>query len=78
MHAVWRGLNVLQSDARVDILVMDLGLPSGLNGRQVADGGRISRPGLPVLFITGYADASAAVGSGQLPPGMQVIVNRSR
>jgi PAS domain S-box-containing protein len=68
------GLNVLQSDARVDILVTDVGLPGGINGRQVADGGRTSRPELPVLFITGYADASAAVGGGRLPPGMQVIV----
>jgi signal transduction histidine kinase/CheY-like chemotaxis protein/PAS domain-containing protein len=67
------GLNVLQSDSRVDILVTDVGLPGGLNGRQVADGGRVSRPELPVLFITGYADASVAVGGGQLPPGMHVI-----
>ncbi|MBA2961674.1 MULTISPECIES: ATP-binding protein [Ramlibacter] len=67
------GLSVLQSDARVDILVTDVGLPSGLNGRQVADGGRATRPALPVLFITGYADAAAAVGGGQLPEGMQVI-----
>lgn len=67
------GLSVLQSDARVDILVTDVGLPSGLHGRQVADGGRVSRPELPVLFITGYADAAAAVGAGQLPSGMQVV-----
>jgi PAS domain S-box-containing protein len=67
------GLNFLQSDARVDVLVTDVGLPGGLNGRQVADGGRARRPELPVLFITGYADASAALGGGQLPPGMQVI-----
>jgi PAS domain S-box-containing protein len=68
------GLNVLQSDARVDILVTDVGLPGGMNGRQVADGGRSSRRELPVLFITGYADASAAVGAGHLPSGMQVII----
>jgi CheY-like chemotaxis protein len=67
------GLNVLQSDARVDLLVTDVGLPGGLNGRQVADGGRATRPRLPVLFITGYADAATAVGAGRLPDGMQVI-----
>jgi signal transduction histidine kinase/PAS domain-containing protein len=67
------GLDVLQSDARVDLLVTDVGLPGGLNGRQVADGGRARRPGLRVLFITGYADAAAAVGGGQLPAGMEVI-----
>lgn len=67
------GLSVLQSDARVGILVTDVGLPGGLNGRQVADGGRVRRPDLPVLFITGYADASAAIGAGQMPSGMAVI-----
>jgi CheY-like chemotaxis protein len=74
VSAISVGLVVLQSDARVDILVTDVGLPSGMNGRQVADGDRISRPEPPVLFITGYADASAAVGEGHLPPGMQVTV----
>ncbi|MES3000518.1 MAG: ATP-binding protein [Pseudomonadota bacterium] len=68
------GLDVLQSDARVNLLVTDVGLPGGLNGRQVADGGRARRPDLRVLFITGYADAVAAVGGGQLPTGMEVIV----
>ena len=47
-------------------------LPGGLNGRQVADAGRVSRPGLKVLFITGYAE-SAAVGNGLLDEGMEVV-----
>ena len=46
--------------------------PGGVNGRQVADAARISRPGLKVLFITGYAE-NAAVGNGLLAAGMQVI-----
>ena len=33
------GLKVLQSDARIDLLVTDVGLPGGMNGRQVADAG---------------------------------------
>ena len=33
------GLRVLQSDARIDLLVTDVGLPGGMNGRQVADAG---------------------------------------
>jgi CheY-like chemotaxis protein len=49
-----------------------VGLPGGLNGRQVADAGRVSRPGLKVLFITGYAE-SAAVGNGLLDEGMAVV-----
>ena len=49
-----------------------MGLPGGLNVRQVADAGRVSRPGLKVLFITGYAE-SAAVGNGLLDEGMEVV-----
>ncbi len=65
-------LKVLQSSARVDLLVTDVGLPGGLNGRQVADAGRSLRPGLKVLFITGYAE-NAAVGNGHLDHGMRVL-----
>jgi PleD family two-component response regulator len=33
------GLKVLQSDVRIDLLVTDVGLPGGMNGRQMADAG---------------------------------------
>ncbi|MCJ2126469.1 PAS domain-containing sensor histidine kinase [Methylobacterium sp. J-077] len=66
------GLKVLQSDVRIDLLVSDVGLPGGLNGRQMAEAGRATRPGLKVLFITGYAE-HAVLGNGPLAPGMQVI-----
>ena len=66
------GLRVLQSDVRVDLLITDVGLPGGMNGRQVADAARETRPGLKVLFITGYAE-NAAVGNGYLDAGMQVL-----
>ncbi|AYO83967.1 hybrid sensor histidine kinase/response regulator [Methylobacterium brachiatum] len=66
------GLKVLQSDVRIDLLVSDVGLPGGMNGRQMAEAGRSTRPGLKVLFITGYAEA-AVLGNGRLDPGMQVI-----
>ena len=66
------GLKVLQSRARVDLLVTDVGLPNGMNGRQVADAARVLRPGLKVLFITGYAE-NAVVGNGHLDPGMAVL-----
>ena len=66
------GLRVLQSDARVDLLVTDVGLPGGMNGRQMADAARVGRPDLRVLFITGYAE-NAVVGNGYLDPGMHVM-----
>ncbi len=66
------GLKVLQSDVRIDLLVTDVGLPGGMNGRQMADAARERRPDLKVLFITGYAENSL-VGNGHLEPGMQVL-----
>lgn len=63
-------LRVLHFQARVDLLLTDVGLPGGLNGRQVADAARERRPGLPVLLITGYAGAAL---KDQLAPGMEVI-----
>jgi signal transduction histidine kinase/DNA-binding response OmpR family regulator len=66
------GLKILQSDMRIDLLITDVGLPGGMNGRQVADAARVLRPKLKVLFITGYAE-NAIIGNGHLEPGMQVI-----
>jgi len=43
-----------------------------MSGRQLANAGRTARPGLKVLYITGYAE-NALVGNSQLEPGMQVI-----
>jgi signal transduction histidine kinase/CheY-like chemotaxis protein/PAS domain-containing protein len=66
------GLKVLKSDTRIDLLISDVGLPGGMNGRQMADAARAVRPDLKVLFITGYADNSI-VGSGRLDDNMYVM-----
>jgi PAS domain S-box-containing protein len=66
------GLKILQSEARVDVLVTDVGLPGGMNGRQLAEAARATRPSLNVLFITGFAE-NAAIGHGHLEPRMQVM-----
>ncbi|WP_207553499.1 PAS domain S-box protein [Teichococcus deserti] len=66
------GLAVLQSPRRIDLLISDVGLPGGMNGRQMADAMRPHRPKLPVLFITGYAESSLA-GGAALEPGMQIL-----
>lgn len=65
-------LDVLRSRQTIDLLVSDVGLPGGMNGRQLADAARSLRPGLKVLFVTGYAE-NAALGNGQLEPGMHVL-----
>ena len=67
-----QGLAVLRSDRRLDLMITDVGLPGGMNGRQIADAGRALRPRLKVLFITGYAE-TAVLGHGHLEPGMHVL-----
>lgn len=66
------GIKVLQSGARIELLITDVGLPNGMNGRQVADAARAMRPGLKVLFIIGFAE-NAAVGNGHMEPGMELL-----
>jgi PAS domain S-box-containing protein len=61
-------------DVRPDIrlLFTDVGLPGGMNGRQLADAARERRPELPVLFTTGYA-RNAIVHHGRLDPGIHLL-----
>jgi CheY-like chemotaxis protein len=65
------GLQMIEAAPALDLLITDVGLP-GLNGRQLADAARNLKPGLQVLFMTGYAE-NAAVGHGFLEPGMEMI-----
>jgi len=66
------GLQILESGTRIDLLLTDVGLPGGMNGRQLADAARQRRPELQVLFVTGYAE-SVTASNGQMEPGMQVM-----
>ena len=63
-------VRILENTPDIDLLVTDVGLP-GMNGRQLADIARQQRPGLPVLFMTGYARQAAS--SDFLEPGMDMI-----
>jgi DNA-binding response OmpR family regulator len=64
-------LRVLESDARLDLLITDIGLPGGMNGKALADAARQSRPDLKVLLVTGFAEN--AIANGGLEPGMHVM-----
>jgi len=66
------GLKIVQSETRIDLMVTDVGLPGGMNGRQLAEAAREVRPSLNVLFITGYAE-NAVLSHGHLEPGMHVL-----
>ena len=57
----------------VDLLVTDIGLPGGLNGRQLADAASDMAPALPILLITGYA-GDAMNERDNLAPGMEMLV----
>jgi signal transduction histidine kinase/CheY-like chemotaxis protein len=65
------GLRLLQSDARIDLLITDLGLPGGMGGHEVAAEARRSRPDLKVLFITGFAEN--VFDDSELPAGTAVM-----
>ena len=65
------GLRELTGPDDADLVVSDVGLP-GLNGRQMADAARGSRPHLKILFMTGYAENTTAA-DGCLEDGMEII-----
>ncbi|WWZ00285.1 ATP-binding protein [Pseudomonas putida] len=62
----------MEGRPRPDLLISDVGLPGGINGRQLADRLRLSYPGLKVLFVTGYAE-HAVLADGTLEDGMSVL-----
>jgi PAS domain S-box-containing protein len=66
------GLATLCSGVHIDLLISDIGLPGGMNGRQMAEAGMQVKPQLCVLLLTGYAEA-AVLGSGALAEGMAVM-----
>jgi PAS domain S-box-containing protein len=65
-------LQVLARVQNVDLLFTDVVLTGGLNGRELAEEAASSRPGLKVLYTTGYT-ANAIVHHGRLDPGVHLI-----
>jgi PAS domain S-box-containing protein len=66
------GLKLLETEQRIDLLITDIGLPGGMNGKQLADAALLLKPDLKILFITGHADASLSGKSG-LPSNMHIL-----
>ncbi len=60
------------ASAGIDMIVADIGLPGGINGRQLADAARELVPYMPVLLVTGYA-GKALGGDADLAPGVELL-----
>jgi signal transduction histidine kinase len=65
-------LSIVDRHPEIDLLFTDVVLTGGMNGRNLADEAARRRPGLPVLFTTGYT-SNAIVHHGRLDPGMPLI-----
>jgi CheY-like chemotaxis protein len=65
-------IGVLDIHPEIAVLFTDIGLPGGMNGRQLAEEARKHRPDLKVLFTTGYA-RNAIVHEGRLDPGVELL-----
>ncbi|MGV3511179.1 MAG: ATP-binding protein [Novosphingobium sp.] len=66
-------LATLDRQSEIDLLVTDVGLPGGLNGRQVADEARRRLPSLGVLFVTGYADSVVLQNDAEIEGRTEVL-----
>jgi CheY-like chemotaxis protein len=65
-------LRLVAERPEIRLLFTDVGLPGGMNGRELAEAVRANRPELPVLFTTGYA-RNAIVHHGRLDAGINLL-----
>ncbi|RZF66540.1 response regulator [Sphingomonas populi] len=66
------GIEILRGAGHIDLLITDVGLPGGMNGREVAERAREVVADLRILFITGYAE-NAVLNHGHIGHGMEVL-----
>ena len=68
---------LIDGDAAIDLLFTDIVMPGGMNGRQLADEACRRRPGIKVLFTSGYTE-NAIVHHGRLDPGVLLLAKPYR
>jgi signal transduction histidine kinase/CheY-like chemotaxis protein len=66
------GLEIINSPERIDLLFTDVIIPGGMNGRQLAIEALKRRPGLKVLYTSGYTE-NAIVHHGRLDAGVLLL-----
>jgi CheY-like chemotaxis protein len=62
----------VENGAKADLLLTDVVLPDGMNGRQIADAVRARLPGIRVLYMSGYTE-HAVMHQGRLEPGVHLL-----
>ncbi len=66
------GMQVIESEANISLLLTDLGLPGGIDGKTLADRAQQARENLRILITTAYA-GNALVHEGRLDRGVELL-----
>lgn len=67
-------LEVIKSDAPIDLLFSDIVMPGGMNGVELANEAMGLRPDLKILLTTGFAEV--AITRGTLPKAVTEIIGK--